>query len=265
MDWERRFGGIARLYGEQTLETFSHAEVCVIGIGGVGSWTVEALARSGVGGLRLIDLDHVAESNINRQLPALNRHLGKSKISVMAERIAGINPRCQVSLVEDFISPDNLVALLGEVHFIADCIDNARTKAALVAHCRQAGLSLVTTGGAGGKMDPTRIRLSDLARTEQDPLLAKTRSLLRRDYGFPRDPKRRFGVACVWSDEPARWPAADADADSKNDTGPHCATDERQGTLNCGGLGSCMPVTATFGQFVAGQVLQELAKSGPAR
>jgi tRNA A37 threonylcarbamoyladenosine dehydratase len=250
VDFLRRFGGIARLYGPQALERFRCARVCVIGIGGVGSWAVEALARSAVGHLILVDLDHLAESNINRQLPALEETLGRSKIGVMAERIAGINPQARVELVDDFLTRDNLAELLyhGLDHVI-DCIDSFRTKAALIHHCRRQHIPLVTVGGAGGQVDPRRIRISDLNRTEQDPLLARTRRLLRKEYGFSRNPRRRFQVPAVWSDEPlVQHPLS----------GERCEG-RPAGGLNCGGYGSCAPVTAAFGMVAAAHVLRKLA------
>ena len=252
MDYQRRFGGVARLYGEVGLAAFRAAHVCVIGIGGVGSWTVEALARSGIGRLTLIDLDHVAESNINRQLPALESNLGKTKIGVMAERIVQINPDCALQLTEDFITVDNLAELIdGEVDFVVDCIDSFRIKAALIAHSKRKKIKLVTTGGAGGQQDPTRIRKSDLSRTEQDPLLAKTRRLLRTDYGFSRNPRRRFDIPAVWSDEPVQVPQS-TDA----------ACEGTPSNLNCGGFGSSVVVTASFGLVAAGLVLDRLAEQG---
>jgi tRNA A37 threonylcarbamoyladenosine dehydratase len=255
-DFQRRFGGIARLYGQQALDKFRSSHVCVIGVGGVGSWAVEGLARSGIGQLTLIDMDHVAESNINRQLQATNDNLGKSKIIALQERIARINPDCRVKLIDDFLTTDNIANLLAEQpDYTIDCIDNYRVKAALIAWCRRNKRSLVTTGGAGGKQDPTRIHLSDLYRTEQDPLLAKTRSLLRRDYNFPKNLKKKFGIDCVWSEEPPVFPTSDGAAS--------CSKDEASNSsgLNCGGFGSCMPVTASFGQFAVARVLQRLAKS----
>ena len=251
----RRFGGISRLYGEQALARFASAHVCVIGVGGVGSWAAEALARSGIGQVTLIDMDHVAESNINRQLQALDTNLGKNKIVVMSERIKAINPQCSVSMIDDFITPENLQQhLQGQIDFIIDCIDDFRTKAALIDYCRQQQIALVTTGGAGGKSNPAKIQLTDLARSEQDPLLAKTRSLLRQRYGFPRNLKKKFKVPCVWSEEQQvyLW-----------DDGRLCQ--QRPDTiqsqaLNCGGLGSSMPVTATFANFAVAHVLDKISK-----
>lgn len=257
----RRFGGIARLYGSTAVVRFAAAHVCVIGVGGVGSWVVEALARSGIGALTLVDLDHVAESNINRQLPALGSTLGRAKVRVLAERVTDINPICRLSLVEDFIAPDNVAGLLG-VCFdqVVDCIDGARPKAALIAHCRQQGMPLVTVGGAGGQVDPTRIRVTDLVQSAQDPLLARVRRLLRQDYGFEQGKERNWGVPAVWSDEPRILPAPEGVSCLKPSTG------EARSDLSCaGGIGSVMTVTASFGLVAAAQVLKHLAQQGRAQ
>ncbi len=247
-DLDRRFGGIARLYGHEALARFARAHVCVIGIGGVGSWAAEALARSGVGRLTLIDLDNVHESNVNRQVHALDGAFGQAKVTAMAERIRRINPACAVVEIEDFVDADNLEALLGRGYdYVLDAIDSVKTKAALIACCRRRKIRLVTVGGAGGQIDATRIRLADLARSEQDPLLAKVRRILRKQYGFPRDPKDKFGVDCIYSDEPLRYPEAACDLD-QGPTG-----------LNCAGFGSAMHVTASFALFAVSRVLDRLA------
>jgi tRNA A37 threonylcarbamoyladenosine dehydratase len=254
-DTDRRFGGIRRLYGDQVLERFRRAHVCIIGIGGVGSWAAEALARSAIGHLTLVDLDHVAESNINRQLHALTGTLGMAKVQVMAERIRQINPACSVTAVEEFLTIDNLATLLvSDYDYLMDCIDGFRIKAALIAHCRRRKKRLVTVGGAGGQTDPTRIRVSDLSRTEHDALLSKTRKLLRHDYGFPANRKRRFGIPCVYSEEQPVFPAADGGISQEK------PGNQRTGGLNCaGGLGSVMAVTAGFGLAAAAHVLEKLA------
>lgn len=248
-DFERRFGGIRRLYGAQAFERFQAAHVCVVGIGGVGSWVAEALARSAIGRLTLIDLDNVAESNVNRQIHALGDAFGKAKVAAMAERIHAINPRCTVTQVEDFVTVENLDALLGRGYdFVVDAIDNARVKAAMIAWCRRNKVGLIASGGAGGRIDATRVRLDDLSRTVQDPLLSRVRTLLRREYGFPRDPKKKFGVDCVFSAEPLRRP------DAACDTGAPALSG-----LNCAGFGSSVCVTASFGLAMAGEVLKKLS------
>ena len=253
MDFKRRFGGIARLYGEDALEAFTCSHVCVIGIGGVGSWSVESLARSGVGQITLVDMDHVAESNINRQLPAMTDTLGRAKIEVMAERIALINPQSRINLLDDFISMENVThTIISDHDFVIDCIDSFRIKSALIAHCRRNHINIITVGGAGGQVDPTRIRYTDLARTVQDPLLAKTRYQLRRNHHFPRNPKRSFGVTAVWSDEPPRY----------LQESPGVCEGPASSGLNCGGFGSCTAVTAGFGMAAAAGVMRKLAEDG---
>jgi tRNA A37 threonylcarbamoyladenosine dehydratase len=256
VDYERRFGGIARLYGNSGLAHFSAAHVAVIGIGGVGSWVVEALARSGIGAISLFDLDHVAESNVNRQLHALEGQFGMAKVSAMALRVHAINPVCRVEAVEAFIEADNLGLVAGVgFDYVIDCIDSFRIKAPLIAGCRRAKTRLITVGGAGGQTDPTQIRLDDLSRTVHDPLLSKTRRLLRKDYGFPGDPKRRFSVPAVFSTEQPRFPTAE---------GGVCAVRPTalEGSLNCGGFGSVMTVTASFGMVAVSHVLKRLAEKG---
>ena len=256
VDVERRFGGIARLYGQPALERFRAARVCVIGVGGVGSWIVEALARSAVGALTLIDLDNVAESNINRQVQALSATLGQAKIDALAERIAQINPYCKVTLVEDFITPDNLAQMIGahSYDYVVDAIDSARDKAALIAYCRQHAIALITIGGAGGQTDPTKIAVRDLSKTEQEPLLKRVRKLLRSHYGFPRGEKNKFNVDAVFSMEPLQFPADEAgcslDAGGRGITG-----------INCAGFGSSVVVTASFGMVAAAHLLRKLADS----
>ncbi len=258
IDFERRFGGIARLYGERALARFREAHVCVIGVGGVGSWIVEALARSAIGRLTLIDLDNVAESNINRQIQALSDTVGMAKIAALAERIGQINPYCVVTQVEEFITPDNLDQMIGArgYDYVVDAIDSVQAKAALIAYCRKHALPLVTIGSAGGKTDPTQIAVRDLAKTEQEPLLKKVRKVMRSQYGFPRGEKNKFLVDAVFSMEPLKFPEA----------GEACALDgdERASGvtgLNCAGFGSAMVVTATFGMVAAGHLLRKLADS----
>ncbi len=187
LDFERRFGGVRRLYGDAALQRFRQAHVCVIGVGGVGSWAVEALARNAVGQLTLIDLDNIAESNVNRQLHAVEGAFGMAKVSAMAQRVKQINPLAQVHEIEDFITPDNLDAMLNRGYdAVLDAIDDARAKTALAAWCRRHKLPLVMAGGAGGRFDPTRLRVGDLSEVQGDRLLAKVRNQLRRDHGFPK-------------------------------------------------------------------------------
>ncbi len=250
----RRFSGIERLYGAASLARLAAAHVCVVGIGGVGSWAVEALARSGVGRLTLIDLDHVAESNINRQIHASETTLGQAKVLAMRERIATFNPACAVGCVEEFVTPDNVAALLPACDVVIDAIDQVRAKAALIVHCRGRRTPIVTAGGAGGRVDPTRVRIADLADTTQDALASKLRACLRREHGYPRAPKQKFGVACVYSDEPIRRPLAAA-CDVADGHASGAAGAPLLHGLSCAGYGSSVAVTAGFGFAAAAHSL----------
>lgn len=256
-DFERRFGGVRKLYGEAGLAALRQAHVCVVGIGGVGAWAAEALARSAVGRITLIDLDHIAESNLNRQIHALESTLGQAKVEAMAERIRSINPECQVELIDDFLEVDNLADYLGRGYSaVIDAIDSVKTKTALVAWCRRNKIKLITCGGAGGQLDPTQIQIADLAKTTQDPLLAKVRQNLRRDYGYSRDPKKRFEIPAVFSTEQLIYPAEE---------GASCEVDNAAGAegvtgLNCAGFGSSVCVTASFGLIAASWVLRKIVE-----
>lgn len=264
MDFERRFGGVARSYGAAGLARFRAAHVCVIGIGGVGSWAVEALARSAIGRLTLIDLDNVAESNVNRQIHALGDEFGKAKVTAMAQRIHLINPECRVTEVEAFIEPGNLASLLPPaVDFIIDCIDGVKAKAALIAWCRDQHIPLITVGAAGGQTDPTQVEVRDLNRTEQEPLLARVRKVLRRQYGFPRGTKHKFGLEAVFSMEAVQRPESEACAVAEGRAADDAETETPTAItgLNCAGYGSSMCVTASFGLVAASRVLNHLAKN----
>lgn len=247
MDKERRFGGVSRLYGQVGAARLQAAHICVVGIGGVGSWAAEALARSGVGALTLIDLDMVAESNTNRQIHALGELYGKAKVDAMAERIAAINPNCRTTTIEEFITQENTAQFLGAgFDAVIDAIDQVKAKAAMVAYCHHHRIPVVTAGAAGGQVDPTQICLADISQTVQDPLLAKLRSLLRREYGFPRDTKKRFGITAVYSTEPLRYP----------ESASFCVVDSAVTGLNCAGFGSSVCVTSGFGMAAASHVLR---------
>jgi tRNA threonylcarbamoyladenosine dehydratase len=255
MDYERRFGGIARLYGRVGLEIFAKSHVAVIGVGGVGSWAVEALARSGIGRITLYDMDHVAESNVNRQLPALENEFGKAKVAVLADRVRQINLDCQVNPMEIFVEAENRSELIEHgFDYVLECIDNYRTKANLIAYAKRNKIPLITVGGAGGQIDPTKIRLADLSRSEHDPLLSKTRKLLRKEYNFPTNPKRRFDVTCVFSLEQQQYQNAQGEICVDHPIG-------MQSTLNCGGYGSAMTVTASFGLIAVSHVLKQLTEN----
>jgi len=258
--YNRRFGGIARLYGDAGLEKISASHICVIGIGGVGSWAAESLARSGVGEITLIDMDVVAESNVNRQLLATSQSIGRDKGLVMGERIHDINPTCRVNVVDEFISRDNLDELINSgFDYVLDCIDDFRTKAALIHHCKIKKIKILTTGGAGGQVDPTKVVQTDLSRTQHDVLLAKTRKLLRQDYYFSRNLKRSFGVPCVYSNEQLVYPDGQGGLSAQR---PAHSGDKAEvsNALSCaGGIGSITHVTATFALFATGFVLNQIA------
>ncbi len=247
VDFERRFGGVKRLYGDAGLNKLNAAHIVVIGIGGVGSWAAEALARNAVGTITLIDLDNIAESNVNRQLHAVDGAFGKAKVSTMHERILSINPMCKVHEIEDFITAANISALLNlKCDVIVDCIDDAQAKIALADFCKRQNIPLIMAGSAGGRLDPTRIQVADLAHVTGDRLLSKVRNQLRRDFDFPKasnsKKSAKFGIDCVYTDEQAIKPEAACEADSSAITG-----------LNCAGYGSSVCVTAPFG-FTAAQL-----------
>lgn len=252
-DYARRFGGVGRLYGEAAWQSFQHKHIVVVGIGGVGSWAVEGLARNAIGKLTLIDLDHLAESNINRQLPALEENLGKAKVIAMQQRIAQINPACQVHAIEEFVTADNVAALISaDADAVIDAVDDVKAKLALILHCRQQKIPIVTAGGAGGRVDPSKIKFADLAFVQGDRLLAKVRNQLRRDYGYAKVANKgkakpsKMGVCAVYSDEVVQTP------DNS------CATDSALTGLNCAGYGSSVCVTAPFGFMAAAQVMRIL-------
>ena len=274
-DHARRFGGVARLYGVPALRAFEQARVVVIGIGGVGSWVAEALARSAVGRLTLVDLDNIAESNTNRQIHALDGNYGMAKVTAMARRITLINPQCDVTEVEDFVEADNFDRVLGGgFDFVVDAIDSVRTKTALLAWCVAHRQPVITVGGAGGQLDPTRIRIDDLAQTIQDPLLAKVRAGLRKQHGFARGPKTKFKIPAVYSDEPLIYPelaehdmsTAPADGDAGEGAAAEANANLPSGPigLNCAGFGSSVCVTASFGFAAAAYVLRALAANANA-
>ncbi|MBI1178030.1 tRNA cyclic N6-threonylcarbamoyladenosine(37) synthase TcdA [bacterium] len=255
-DYEQRFGGIARLYGRDGLDRLRRAHVAVVGIGGVGSWSAEALARSGVGKLTLIDLDDICVTNVNRQIHATNPDIGALKVSAMARRIQEINAACEVHSIEEFFTGSNAAKLLcHEFNCILDAIDNVANKCLLIAGCRERKIPVVTTGGAGGRTDPTQIRIDDLTRVTHDPLIRQVRRTLRREHGFPGDAKSMFGVPCVYSTEPVRYPWSD---------GTVCETKEPGDDnlrMDCNsGYGSVTHLTGTVGFAAAAEVIKLLVK-----
>ena len=254
MSDKQRFGGTARLYGNDALARLNASHVCVIGIGGVGSWSAEALARSGVGRITLIDLDDVCVTNTNRQIHALTSTVGQPKVEVMAQRIAQINPECEVTCIEDFATPDNVQTLLtNQFDAVIEATDSIRAKAAIIYCCKRRKIPVVTVGGAGGQIDPGQITRADLAKTIQDPLAAKLRSELRRNYGFSKNPKRRFGVECIFSTEQLRYPQPDGSVCFNK------SVMENGTRLDCaGGFGASVTVTATFGMQAAASIINKL-------
>ncbi len=251
-----RFAGIERLYGAGSVARLASMRVAVIGLGGVGSWAAEALARSGVGGLSLIDADEVCVSNTNRQLHALHDTHGRAKVAVMAERLRGISPALDVHAVERFVTPATLDELLGGgFELVLDACDAFRVKVEMTAWCRRRKQPLIVCGSAGGRTDPTQIRVRDLSRTEHDALLALVRRKLRQEFRFPSNPDRYFGVPAVYSLENVRYPQADGSVCGTRPAG----TDSFK--LDCGGgLGAATHVTASFGFVAVGRVLQMLLK-----
>lgn len=247
-----RFGGIARLYGQTQLEQLSRAHFCVIGIGGVGSWVAESIARTGVGEITLIDLDDLCVTNTNRQVHALKNTIGVSKVDAMAERILAINPSCKVNLIEDFLTLDNITDYIKDVDYVLDCIDQVKVKAALIAHCKRRKIPIITTGGAGGQTNPSQIQLGDVAKTTQDPLLAKVRYILRKQYNFSNNPKRKFDIDCIYSTEQLVYPTSDgsvchAKQNSDGSKNMDCAT----------GFGSLTMVTGTFAFMMSAKAVRK--------
>lgn len=267
-DLERRFGGLARLYGTAGAKKIRAAHVIVVGLGGVGSWAAEALARSGVARLTLIDLDHIAESNINRQIHALDNTLGQAKVQAMRERIAHIHPACEVNCIEEFVEAANwpLIARLkdGEPVAVIDACDQVRAKTAMAAWAVKNKTKLISVGAAGGKRHAHKVDIDDLALVTHDPLLAQLRYRLRKEHGAAR--KGKIGVACVFSREAVMQPSTALQADgstlSSGDEASACELpDDAQsdGSLNCHGYGSVVSVTSTFGLCAAGWVLDKIA------
>ncbi|MBC8190704.1 MAG: tRNA threonylcarbamoyladenosine dehydratase [Puniceicoccaceae bacterium] len=255
-DYETRFGSIGRLYGAEGLARIRGAHVCVIGLGGVGSWVVEALARSGIGALTLVDMDEVCLSNVNRQIHALDGTVGRSKAKVLAERVGQIAPECAVTVEAVFFTEATAERLL-EPNFdhIVDAIDATKHKCRLIAEARRRGLKLITCGGAGGCIDPSRVQICDLARTINDPLLLQVRKRLRRDYGFPKLSRQKFKIDCVYSDELPVFPQEDGSVSCERESG----ADYR---LNCDtGFGSATYLTGTVGFFLAAEVVKRIAFS----
>ena len=275
-DYERRFGGLQRLFGPEATGRLAAAHVMVAGIGGVGTWCAEALARSGVGTITLVDLDHVSESNVNRQLHALTDTIGQSKVVAMAQRVAGINPDCVVHAVDDFVTSDNIASLLeGAPDVVIDCTDQVAAKIAMILEGRLRNIPVLVCGGAGGKTDPLTLQAGDLSRATHDALLSRLRNVLRRQHGYPKASQAagkpaarvpRMGVWALWLQQPVILPghwglaagtAPDRDTQGDDADAPDNITDgaaSLQG-LSCAGYGSVVTVTATMGMAAANRAL----------
>jgi tRNA A37 threonylcarbamoyladenosine dehydratase len=259
-DYLQRFGGLGRLYGAAALPRLHAARVCIVGVGGVGSWVVEALARSGVGALTLIDLDDVCITNVNRQLPALDGNIGRPKIVALAERVRAINPGCIVTAHSEYFTVKTAEQLLaGPFDWVVDAIDGMSNKALLIAACVQRAQPVLTVGGAGGRRDASRIRCGDLGESQGDELLRQVRKKLRRDHAFAHGEGNVYGVPCVFSNEKPLYPWADGT----------CATEPEPGSnlkLDCAsGFGTGVFVTGAFGFVAAGEVVRRIAEGLPAK
>lgn len=259
MSYDDRFAGLARLYGPDAVNTFKQAKVVIVGIGGVGSWIAEALARTGFNHLYLIDMDDICITNTNRQVHTSSSTIGHLKVEAMADRLRAINPEIQVEAVMDFLTKDNITQYLSGMDFVIDAIDSVKVKAAMMAWCKSNKVPVVMTGGAGGQVDPTKITVGDLNKTYNDPLAKKVRSILRREYNFSRNEKRNYGILCVYSIEQLRYPKADGSVCLQK----NFKDNDRSVNLDCsGGLGAATMVTATFGFIAAAKVVEKLAEKG---
>ena len=256
-DYQERFAATGRLYGQQLIEIYQQLHVVVVGVGGVGSWAAEALARNGVGRITLIDHDNISLSNINRQIHSLDNTLERSKVEVMKERIKLINASCQVVTVNEMLHEDNCQQLLNSqtiqhADYVIDAIDSVKQKAALLAYCKRHKISVITTGGAGGLSDPTQISIVDLSKTYNDPLASKVRYVLRSKYNFSRNPKSKFAIDCVFSSEQAVYPQEDG-------TVSHSKPTVKGLRLDCNyGYGSSVCVTAGFGMIAVARLLEKI-------
>jgi len=258
-DYLQRFEGLARVYGFSALEQLQKAHFCIVGIGGVGSWAAEAAARSGIGNITLIDHDDIDIANTNRQIHTLSGTIGESKVDVLRERLMQINPDCRCVAIDDLVTRASIGKFeFARYDYVIDSIDHVQHKVSLVHHCRRNKIRLVSTGGAGGLTDPSKIEVRDLTQTYNDPLLAKLRSNLRHQIGYSRNPKRRFAIDCVFSTEQSIYPAADGTVSHAKP-----GQDERT-TLDCAtGIGSFVGVTACFGFTAVAHAISKYLKSFP--
>lgn len=246
---DRRFSGLDRLLGKTAAERVRSSHIAVVGIGGVGSWVAEALARTGVGQITLVDMDHVAESNINRQIHAVESTLGMAKVEAMADRIRSINPHCTVTRIDEFATPENWPLLLPDgIHGVVDACDQVTAKIAMAAWARRTRIPFICVGAAGGKLHGHAVEVADLSKTTHDPLLASVRYQLRKAHGAPKG-QGTINVACVFSPESVRRPDAS------------CEVTNADSSLNCHGYGSIVTVTATFGMVAAGWIIEKISNS----
>lgn len=254
-DFEEKFGSLSRVYGQEMVQFLTGLHICVVGIGGVGSWAVEALARSGVGKITLVDGDTISKGNTNRQIHTLESTIGQPKVEVMKQRILDINPECKVQIIQQFIDGDNLRDILERGYdCVIDAIDAYKSKASIIYCCKRNKIPVVTTGGAGGLLDPTQIQVSDLSSTWNDPLAAKVRSWLRYKYGFTSNKKYSFGVPCIYSIEQQRYP-------EKGGKVGYCKPGVSGLSLDCAfGYGSSVAVTASFGFAAAAKAIEYVAR-----
>ncbi len=253
-DYHQRFGGLARLYGAAALPRLQAAHVCIVGVGGVGSWVVEGLARSGLGALTLIDLDDVCLTNVNRQLPALDGNIGRPKVLALAERVKLISPDCRVTTIAEYFTASTAERLLAARYtWVADCIDLMSNKALLIAECARRGQPVLAVGSAGGRRDATRIKVADLGDSHGDELLRQVRKKLRRDHGFAKGEGNHYGIPCVSTQEQPVFPWADGTCASEPEPGSNlrldCAT----------GFGTAVFITGAFGFAAAGEIVRRIA------
>lgn len=254
-DYEERFDSVSRVYGASALKALSEANVCIIGVGGVGSWVAEALARTGIGSMTVVDGDSITRSNVNRQIHTLESSLGRLKSEEMRLRIMDINPECECRSVNDYINEDNVSELLNSgFSLVIDAIDRIKYKSAIIYYCKRNKIPVITVGGAGGLLNPTKVEVSDLTKTWNDPLSAGVRSRLRYKYNFPSNLKRSFGIPCVYSTEQRRYP-------EKDGTIGYSKPGVKDLSLDCSfGYGSSVSVTATFGFIAAEKSIEMIIK-----
>lgn len=253
--FNERFGGIQRLYGDDATAVIRDMHICVVGIGGVGSWAAEALARSGVGSITLIDHDDICVTNMNRQIHTLTETIGQSKVETMRQRLLQINPQCKVNAIDDLVTDTTIDKYMHDDYdYVIDAIDSIRFKAHMIYYCKRNKIPVITTGGAGGLTDPTQIGVIDLSKTRNDPLAAKVRSTLRKHYGFSKNTKRSFGIECVYSTQQQVYPKADGSVS-------HDKPGVKGTTLDCSmGFGSSSLVTSVFGFMAASRALNKTLK-----